>query len=595
MIINKKLICIILCLLAFLLNLYSLYLHFAIDYLSSSGNASLAFLTWFFSLLIFSISIFIFPSEKKRGDNLECLMPIEIIVLIFFFIVAIVLRLYKLTHHGLFLDEWYWLKNAQGILEGMIRTPFGFLADYPSNMPAYMTSFFILLLNNNFLALRLPGVLYSLLNILLIFFFLREAVNKKAAIFSVLLLSTSIWDIHMSQLGFLNINISPFLISGSIFFLYRSLKYLSIKNITITGILLGISINLLYVAAISSILIITYFIIYSIVQFILNRNRKKIIYLFLVLMTTTFMVISPTIAKIYKYQPTSIGRHKDLIFENLNYSKNQGRFVYYIDQIKSVFKDFISHEDIYNMTLWGIILEPAVLFFFLVGFVYSIKYLFHYPFFILLIYLDFFISFIPLVVYYRSSIWREYGFLPTIYIFSAIGMAIIYNIISKVWTLLFTSNKNNYFKYFPLTFIIVLYLILWCGYFNLYHERLLQKNTDIYESYCKKTTDYIDQNVPKNSLILLPKEMCEGFISIILMDKYQYANYENYQDIEQYLKRGKQVVIVRIADSDYSNEFSKNNPMPVFEENLKGFNPLLRKTVIYGDYNDKIYSIIYSS
>ncbi len=91
-------------------------------------------------------------------------------------------------------------------------------------MSAYPVALFLALLKDGYLAVRLPGIIYSLLALLLIFSFLKEVFNKKVALIGLTLLSTSIWDIHMSQLGWNNVNLNPFLISGTIFFFIEELK-----------------------------------------------------------------------------------------------------------------------------------------------------------------------------------------------------------------------------------------------------------------------------------------------------------------------------------------------------------------------------------
>src|SRR3989304_4775333 len=154
-------------------------------------------------------------------------------------------------------------------------------------MPASVIAFFLFLFKDSYLAVRLPGVIYSMLTIIIIFSFVKEAWNKKAALLSVLLLSTSIWDIHMSKLGWNNVNLNPFLISGFIFFIYRGFKYLSAKYILLSGIFLGLSINLLYIAVLNIIVAI----IYPLYHLVINKKRGVIIFLFLLLMITTFLVI----------------------------------------------------------------------------------------------------------------------------------------------------------------------------------------------------------------------------------------------------------------------------------------------------------------
>jgi len=257
---------------ALILNLYSFYLHSAIDFTTPTTQASIATLTWILSIIFFGVSIFIlFPSKKTKNGKDESLSLIEKILLVGILISGLILRIYKLNHLGIQLDEWYWLTNAKGILDGVIRSPFGFIGDQPSNMPAYTVAFFLAIFKNSYLAVRIPGVLYSLLNIILVFAFLKEAFNKKVALLAVFLISFSIWDIHMSQWGWNNVNLNPFLISGTLFFLYKGIKNVSFKHIFFCGIFLGVSLNLLYIAALSTISVAFYFAY----QYLINTDKKK--------------------------------------------------------------------------------------------------------------------------------------------------------------------------------------------------------------------------------------------------------------------------------------------------------------------------------
>lgn len=150
------------------------------------------------------------------------------------------------------------------------------------------------------------------------------------------------------------------------------------------------------------------------------------------LILTTFAVSSPTIIKIYKYPQQSIARHKNFISENLTYSKHQSGIYYYIEQLKLGLEDFTYKPEKFNIiVLWGITLEPTVFYFLLIGLIYSFRHILSPQF--LLIILNYVIMFIPIVVLYRfSSVWREFGFLPTIYILSALGMYFLYQLISRV-------------------------------------------------------------------------------------------------------------------------------------------------------------------
>lgn len=569
-----------------LLNIYSLFLHASTDFIASNSASTPATLSWLLSVLLYCLTLLILFKNHNKEDKKQNLLLIEKVFFFFIIIIALVLRLYKIKHLPLFLDEWYWLSNAKGILEGLIKTPFGFIGDQPSNMPAYPVALFLFFVKDSYLAVRLPGVLYSMFTIVFIFLFIKEALHKRIALLVSFLLAISIWDIHMSQLGWNNVNLTPFLISGFIFFIYRGYKYFSLKDIVLSGIFLGISINLLYIAALNIITAIAY----SLYQLIINKFSKTVITLSLMLIVTMLLTISPTLIKIHKYKDLSIGRHKNFIKENIDYSNNAGSITnYYANQAKLALEDFKFSEEKYKiLMLWGITIDPFIFGLLLIGILYGLFNVLKPPF--IITFISFFIMFIPVIVFYRTiSIWREYGFLPSIYILASIGLYFIYDVLNNLKRKSSIKLHNIF-----LLLITIIYFVTWYPIFKLYRENILLKEPRIYENYCRKTADYINQNIPRNSLVLLPKEYCEALISIILLDKYQYATYDSYEEIKFNLNNGsRRISIVKIADSDISSQFHKENSISLFKKKLKLINSKFDTHLVKDDDNN-IYSVVFT-
>lgn len=594
---HKKIFGLIVGFCALIVNIYSLYLHSIIDFTAPTTGASIATLTWILSIIFFGFSIFIFFSPKKtKNDADKRLSLMEKVFLTGMLIFGLILRVYKLNHLGLYLDEWYWLTNARSILDGVIRSPFGFIGDQPSNMPASIVAFFLAIFKNSYLAVRFPGVLYSILNIILVFSFLREAFNKKVALLAALLLALSIWDIHMSQFGWNNVNLNPFLISGTMFFLYRGIKNLSVRDIFICGIFLGVSINLLYIASLSSIAVILYF-IYSL---LLNEERGKIIVLLFLLTLTVSLIVSPTIIKIYKYPQQSIARHKNFVSENITYSKNQTGVFYYLEQLKLGVEDFTYKSEKFNIImLWGITLEPFVFYCFIIGLLYSLRYIARPPFFLIL--LNYVVMFIPIVVLYRfTSVWREFGFLPTIYILSSFGVYLLYKLITRLTRIVTPQPLRPNSQLIALVIIIATYFTSWYYFYAQYFNYHLKKEPKIYETYCKKTAEYISKTIPANTLIILPNELCNSLITIALGNKYRYQVYNNEVDLMYVVDNARKEafnhnnvlgarttngVFVQIADSNFLR-YDVNNLKKVNTQYLS------KRTIIEDD--NTIYSYLYN-
>ena len=438
-------------------------------------------------------------------------------------------------------------------------------------MPAYIVAAFLLVSKNSYLAVRLPGVLYSLLNIVIIFFFLKEIFNKKTAFTGAILLTFSIWDIHMAQLGWNNVNLNPFLISGVMYFLYKGIKRNSPRDILFCGIFLGVSINLLYIAALSIIPVTVYFGY----QIIYKKGFKKTKLLLLTLILSTFIVSSPTIIKICKDPHRSIGRHRSFIVTNIKNSETGNGLFYYRNQVGLIIKDFQFDSNKYlTTTLWGITIEPIIIFLLLIGLFFSFRYFYQPQFFLILI--SFFTMFIPLVILYRTtSIWREYGFLPTIYLLTAIGLEKTISLLRK---------KGEFF----LVLLLIAYLISQGVYLNQYYHL---NNNNNYGTTCKRIAEFIKNKIRKNNVILLPNEICQSLIKVTLWDDYRYIGYDNYQNISNCLKQYQRCVVVKILNKNNSSEFNKNNPIPLFEKRLREINAHMRKYIV--QKNNHIKGIIY--
>jgi 4-amino-4-deoxy-L-arabinose transferase-like glycosyltransferase len=542
-------------------------------------NTFLPTTLWLLSIIILGIVIFINNRKSKNFDNKKIGFLLNEKVYIFFIIAfGLLIRLYKIGFKPLFLDEWYWLNQAQLMLKGLITSPFGYIGDQPSNFPVFFVAIFLTLLKNGFYAVRLPGVIFSLFNSIFIFLLLKEAFNKKTALIGIALLVTSIWDIHMSQLGWNNVNLNPFLISGSMFFFYKGIKKNSIKDIFLGSVFLGISINLLYIASLNVIVIAIYF-LFNIIK---NKNKKNLFSLLLMTFLITFIVSSPTYIKIYKNKEITLGRHYGFVKENVKNSSIQK--YYYLNQIKSVFTSFVPNKNKYEISgLWGITIEPIIFITFLIGLIIALIKIYK-PINFLVI-TNFIIMFIPVVVlYHGNSVWRNYGLFPSIYILSSIGMFYALSITVKKASML---KKRVIYSIFILTI-----LFSFIAYFNYYLKSLTKEKDISYEALCRKTAEYIGNNLPINSLILLPEENCAKLVAVTLLDKYKYIEYNSFEIIEKQIYANTSIAIVKISDNYHSGQFSKKYTLEQFKSVISLLNNNYKLSTI-NDSNKNIFSIIF--
>lgn len=518
---------------AVLLNAVSLYIHFTTPFLTSTYYASLSALTWLFGIIFFGAAVYALPRPYKTHKNkTEALTRAQKILFISLVFLGLILRLYKLNHFAIYLDEWHWIHEVKNILLGTVKTPFGFIGDMPSNMPAYIHVFFYLITRNIHLTLRLPGVLYSIGTVCFIFLFVREAYNKKAALFSTLLVTTSIWDIHISQQAWPAVNLAPFLISGALYFLYKTIKYTSVRDALLCGVFLGISINLLYISALSAVVVT----VFLLCRLLFMPRKIKFLTPFFILYTATFLTMSPTIAKVIRYPELSIARHRQFFQQNVEYARNTTPVGYYLNQIKVTLLNVNYKADKYSTDpMWGVTVEPVVITLSVLGGLYLLVTLRNIASSMVL--LNYIVMLIPLVVLFRfTSVWREYATLPAIYIAAALGAhgglhtaVFVAKTINKKW-------KNV--ETLGFVVLIIVYLIQWGYYWHLYYVRVLKKEPVVYETLCKKTAQYIQKNVLQKKLLLLPQpviphpyHLCSILLPHLLADYYPYKLYVATGDI----------------------------------------------------------------
>ncbi len=349
--------------------------YLSIDFLSPTIASKFYTYLWYIAeAILLSVGIASFVHTHKftfrllsRKTLFTCI-PILLVL-----VTASIPRLMQIDHLGIFLDERYWIQEAQGLLSGRIVSPFGFIGDQPSNFPALGVALVLLLTDNVYLAARLPGVLYSLVFICLCIAYVRKHLTTEVAVILGFLIATSIWDIHMSRWGWSNVTVNPMLIMGIMYFFSRIKEPHTMYVPLMGGILLGTSINLFYV---SMLMIIP--IVLSIPVFILQSKpnlRKGIMHNILLLSIATFITMSPSIAKVVTYPQHVFQRHEDFIAENVIRSKNaENPLAFYTEQFVSTLHDFVPSPTKYSEHgLWGIALNPLVFISMILGFMYVLS------------------------------------------------------------------------------------------------------------------------------------------------------------------------------------------------------------------------------
>jgi 4-amino-4-deoxy-L-arabinose transferase-like glycosyltransferase len=114
-------------------------------------------------------------------------------------VIGLGLRIHNLGMLGLIVDEGHQALAVNGILQhGYPVVPSGI--PYAWNiLYIYMQSFAALLFGVNEFSLRLPGVVFSVASIPMIYLFGRSLFNSKVGLLSAFLITFSVWEIEVSR------------------------------------------------------------------------------------------------------------------------------------------------------------------------------------------------------------------------------------------------------------------------------------------------------------------------------------------------------------------------------------------------------------
>ncbi len=526
---------------AFVVNIISISLHFTTDFLKVSSQSKFAAILWFVSVILAGFSALMFSSRIKNAKTIKryfrklrhlsfsnTLTSIKKFLsthkfgkLPHILLLAFLIRVIPIQQNGLFLDEWYWLESARRILAGLVPSPFGFIGDQPSNLPAFPVAFLLAIFKNPVFSVRITGVIYSIITIVFVYLLVKKLMGKKAAMVSALLLAVSVWDIHMSNLGWNNVNLNPMLIAGVLYYLYRIFTndYDS-KTLFLFALFVSLCLHLLYVAALI-IIPALYALIVLVINWIKTKSGptlRNIVLFFLYFI----ICISPLVPKLSMYPHESIGRHSGFIEENVVRSEDkQSSTGYYFDQLKLLLDDFTTGEKNFQAEgLWGITLSRASQVLFFLGLILVIVQVIRKKassYWIIVIVALGTLLLIPFVLLYRtSSVWRAYAILPIITLFVTFTLFQIANFF-KFITQKYIFQKKGLLKIYLSTSVILFFLVS-INWFGSYFEKYLDKSNGYETRICQYASELINRTIPAGATIYLPDEMCAPIIRVLYTD-----------------------------------------------------------------------------
>jgi len=534
---NIRQIAIVLLGCAIAINLVSISFQLSGDYLAVTENAKAAVSLWVISVILAGVSAWLYSvpiikskRKKKKNKNQPVLSSFwnslrtfllskPFLYLAPILLLAFILRIIPILNNGLYLDEWYWLDTAKLILKGNVVSPFGFIGDQPSNLPAFPLAFLLSIFRNPLLCVRLIGVFYSLFTIIFVYQLLMEILGQKAAIVGALLLTTSVWDIHNSNLGWNNVNLNPMLVSGVLLILYRVYKKeYTVRTFFALALLLSICLHLLYVA----VLLVIPTLLVMARHIIRNHTRRRLRELLLFIVFSG-ICISPMLPKLIEYPQQSIGRHSEFIQKNINLSEEtKSPISYYWEQLIFLFQDYTMGENNFLQEgLWGITLDAPIQLLSSLGIILVVIQVIRKKsdtFWLIIITSLGALILIPFVLLYRTtSVWRAYIVLPVVYLlvtYSLYQFAKLSKFVAKEYV----SDRKGWLTIFLTAFVILYYIASYRWYVDSF-QIVYQKRSASYEStICQYAANLINKQIPRGSTILFPEEMCYPLVTILYED-----------------------------------------------------------------------------
>lgn len=566
--------------LAIFLNVLSAYLHYATMYETSYIPA----IIWIVSIGLWLISLRLYKIKKHTDSNHDTKRnnTIELIMILGIFLFAITIRVLHIMEQPAYLDEWYWIHEAQNILTGVVRSPFGYIGDQPSNLAAFPTAFFLYILKQPLLSLRITAVVFNLSGLLFLYLFTRSIWDKKIALLTLLFASVSIWSIHMSFQGWQNLAPVPLLVVAPLFFLQRALKRSSFTDAGVCGIIAGCAINTVYISALVVVVIASW----NIYHFFKKRTTRTSIIIAIVWMSI-ILTASPTISKSIAHPTLTLGRHVEFMSENnLSSGTNlESKTGYYLSQMELVVNDFSYRPSSFStVSLWGIVLEPLFGLLFVVGFFGSLLYINRFRTFLL--YVGLLIFSIPLVILSRgTSIWREYAMSPFIFIFCALGYEYTVQYIKKFFETTSVHISQRKLKTFGFVCLMTCLGLSFFTAYNSYRKQYLDAMKNTYEYSCKKNAETLDKYNVKQ--VALAAGICTKLIEISSIKHHQFFTFHSEQELIRYASRPE--ISILSFSSDLGNF---QEPVPNQEVIQKNFVENHKGKTVWKVASDNRHSIL---
>lgn len=168
----------------------------------------------------------------------------EIFLLSLVFALGVFLRLYKINQipPGLHGDEAQSGLEAIKILKGTPYSPYSAEVYGQTTLYFYLTAGVFKVLGISAASIRFTSAILGILTLPLFYLFVREALGRAPALFTIFLLSVSRWHLHLSRLGLMSVMMTLFQTGFFLFFL-KGLKTKKLPPWVLAGLFFSLGLN----------------------------------------------------------------------------------------------------------------------------------------------------------------------------------------------------------------------------------------------------------------------------------------------------------------------------------------------------------------
>lgn len=285
------------------LSLATLGYHAHYDYLGDPGLAKTGLALVLISLAC--AAILLGSLARSAEPDTEPVHRLDLWVCLAALVATLVLYLVGIRSAGPWSEETWWVELSREILAGTRIHPAGFKDDHPANFQAWPAAFFLLVTRDPLLAVRLPGVFYSLATAGFCAATVRLFRPRALLAPTFVLAACGFTLLHYAHSGWNEMSIVPFLISGQLYFSGRVALQGSVRALLPLAFFAGLGFWTLYTPFVFSLIVLGGL---AVLPSSRVTPRHKLLFAL-----SSLLIVAPTIGKAIRYPIEAVTRHEEFL------------------------------------------------------------------------------------------------------------------------------------------------------------------------------------------------------------------------------------------------------------------------------------------